>query len=234
MKLKCIPKIAGRHIVPLATLVCSLSFQALTPSVAAASIETRYVKPTAEVVVRRGQGNEFKIIGMVKDGDRVDFLEESGSYARIRFDDKEGWMLKRYLSAEKPLGEVVSALKQERDRLEQNNIEVSEQAQQTSSELSRIKGDLDVVLAERDKILSDYAILKDDTANVVQIKNDLERVTTENGQLQETLGSVKEENRKLKKEAAIHWFLAGAGVFLIGILIGRLPSPSRRRKSSLL
>lgn len=234
MKFNCIPKIAGRHFVPLATLVCTLSFHTMAPSVADASAEIRYVKPTAEVAVRRGQGSEYKIIGMVKDGERVDFLEESGSYARIRFGENEGWMLKRYLSAEPPLDEVVESLKKERDQLEQVNMEVSEKAQQTSTELSRIKADLDTVLAERDEIMRDYQNLKNDTANVVEIKNDLERVTAENEKLQNELSVMGEENRTLKKEAAINWFLAGAGVFLVGLLLGRLPGPSRRRKSSLL
>lgn len=30
--------------------------------------ETLYIKPTSEVVVRRGQGTEFKILALVKDG----------------------------------------------------------------------------------------------------------------------------------------------------------------------
>jgi len=234
-----VPKCATRHLIPLAALLFSLPVQAAEPSVtepavAEASVETRYVKPTAEVVVRRGQGNEFKIIGMVKDGDSVDFLEESGSYARIRFGDKEGWMLKRYLSAEPPLEDLVTSLEQERDQLQQDNLLATEQAQQASTELSRIQADLDVVLEERDRLVQEFQALKEDTANVMQIKNDLERVTAENVQLQDELSVMGEENKELKKESAINWFLAGAGVFLVGILIGKLPGPSRRRKSSLL
>lgn len=234
MMLKRLPTFAGRFVVPLATLVCSLSFQTATLSEAEASVETRYVRPTAEVVVRRGQGTEYKIVGMVKNGDSVDILEESGSYARIRFGDKEGWMLKRYLSAEPPMGEIVASLRKERDELQRENAEATEQAQMASAELSKIRADLDVVLAEREKIVRDYQLLMSDAANVVQTKNDLQRVSAENEQLQQRVGVLAEDNKELKKKTAINWFLAGAGVLLVGILIGRLPSPSRRRKSSLL
>lgn len=249
MKFSRVPKSATRHLIPLTALLFYLPVQAEEPSVVESSVAeppvaessvaeasggTRYVKPTAEVVVRRGQGNEYKIIGMVKDGDRVDFLEESGSYARIRFAGKEGWMLKRYLSAEPPLGERVASLEQERDQLQQDNLLATEQAQQASTELSRIQAELDIALEEHDRLVQEYQTLKQDTANVMQIKNDLERVTTENMQLQDELGVMGEENKELKKESAINWFLAGAGVFLVGILIGKLPGPSRKRKPSLL
>lgn len=234
MKYDRIQKLACQYVLPLATLVCSMSLPMMAPAVVDASIETRYVKPTAEVVVRRGQGNEFKIIGMVKDGERVDFLEQSGSYARIRFGDKEGWVLKRYLSEDPPLDQVVLSLQEERDELEQANLDMSEKAQLASTELSRIQAELDTILVERDQLARDYQNLQNDTANVVQIKNDMARISTENEKLQQSLTSMSDENRELKKEAAIHWFLAGAGVLLVGILIGRLPGPSRRRKSSLL
>jgi SH3 domain protein len=48
------------------------------------------------------------------------------------------------------------------------------------------------------------------------------------------MSSIKEENNKLKKDESINWFLAGGGVVLVGMVIGRLSSSSRKRKSSLI
>ncbi len=50
-----------------------------------------YVKPSAEVPVRRGQGNDYKIIAVVNSGTEVRILEEKEDWARVRLaSGKEG------------------------------------------------------------------------------------------------------------------------------------------------
>jgi len=48
------------------------------------------------------------------------------------------------------------------------------------------------------------------------------------------MAALQEENYTLTKDNSINWFLAGGGVLLVGMFIGRLSSASRKRKSSLL
>lgn len=197
--------------------------------------KTSYVKPSSEVVVRRGQGIDYKIVAMVKDGVTVEFLEESDSYAKVRLaNGKEGWMLKRFLSGEPPLKDVVASLRIEREEMKQREIEVVEELAGVSSTLARTETELDSILAERDQIRTDYQTLEQDTADVVQIKKDLLKTAKKNELLVQKLASVEQENHSLKKDNAIQWFLAGGGVLLVGMLIGMTFSRSRRRKSSLL
>lgn len=194
-----------------------------------------YVKPSSEVVVRRGQGTNYKIIAIVKDGVSVEFLEENDSYAKVRLaDGKEGWMLKRFLSDKPPLKEVVASLRTEKAKMKQRKNEVVQKLEEVSSTLARTETERDSILAERDQIRTDYQTLQQDTADVIQIKNDLLKTAEENELLVEKLASVEQERNSLKKEYAIKWFLAGGGVLLLGMLIGRMSSQSRKRKSSLL
>lgn len=69
---------------------------------------------------------------------------------------------------------------------------------------------------------------------MVQIKKDLDSTVGENSALLEKLALVEEQYNALKKDNTMFWFLAGAGVLIVGLIFGKLPTPSRRRKSSLL
>ena len=208
------------------TIMCS------TTEVVAAS---RYVQPSAEVVLRTGEGREYKVIGMVKDGDAVDLLQEGESYAMVRLaDGKEGWMLKRFLSVQPPLSTIVESLRAENEKMKEEKKEALQKYDEVFATLSQAETNLDLTISERDQINSDYQNLQLDTADVIQIKEDMLKATKENELLVQEMASLKEENNKLKKDESINWFLAGGGVLLVGMAIGRLSSTSRKRKSSLM
>ncbi len=197
--------------------------------------DTRYVTPSAEVVVRTGQGTEYKIIGMVKDGDAVDLLEESDSYAKVRLEDgKEGWMLKRFLSVKPPPSVVMLSQQTENEKLKKREIELSQKVEEVSAILSKTEADLQAVLTERDQIRTDYQNLKQDTADVIQIKEDMVKAKQENESLVQEMASLKEENNTLTKNKSINWFLAGGGMLLVGMFIGKLFGRSRKKRSSLM
>lgn len=197
--------------------------------------QSLFVVPSAEIPIRRGQGTEYKIVAMVKDGTKVEFLEEEGFYTKVRLGSgKEGWMLSRFLSSDPPLDQVVERLQLENDQLKEKSYSANEKIKELTQALDTTKQELDSLRGEREKLGEDYETLQRDTADVVGIKNELERTTGENSALQDKLAQLEGENRALKKDDKLYWFLAGAGVFLIGIIFGKMPAPSRRRKSSLL
>ncbi len=202
---------------------------------AVVAAETHYVKPSAEVVVRRGQGNEYKIVAMVKDGTAVQLLEEGEVYAKVVLaNGKEGWMLKRFLSKELPLEDVVASLRREKEALTARETAARHKLEEVSSLLSSTERELASVVTERDQIRSEYQTLLRDTADVVKIKQDLHNTVKENEMLVGKLTVVQEERNKLKQDAAIKWFFVGGGVLLAGMLMGMIFSGSRRKKPSLL
>ena len=218
-------------------LLVILSFVPLSPIFlpeTALSAQPRYIKPSSEVAVRRGQGVDYKIIAMVKDGTGVELLEENDAYARIRLQNgKEGWMLKRFLSASPPLVEVVATLRTEKVALEQREQELMQNLEEISSTLSQTRSELDSTLSERDRIWADFQTLQRETEDVVNTKNELMTTKKENQQLAQELSSVQRERERLEKNSAIKWFLAGGGVLLLGMVIGGTMAGKSKRKSSL-
>ena len=225
------------RIMPATLLAAFLLIQFCVLFIASTSVsaKTSFVKPSSEVVVRRGQGTDYKVIAMVKDGVSVEFLEESGNYARVRLaNGKEGWMLKRFLSDEPPLRELVVSLRTEREEMKQKELETNQKLEAITSTLSQTGKELDAIIEERDQLKTAYQTLQEDTADVVQIKTALDKTTRENKALAQKLAFVKQESDNLRNDNALKWFLAGGGVLLLGIIIGRMTSRSRRRKPSLL
>ncbi|MEJ2057287.1 MAG: TIGR04211 family SH3 domain-containing protein, partial [Desulfofustis sp.] len=85
-----------------------------------ASSETLYVKPSSEITMRRGQGTDFKIIAVIRDGTPVELLASADDWAQVRLESgKQGWVLKRFLSDEPPLGERLQQLQREKQVLSQ-------------------------------------------------------------------------------------------------------------------
>lgn len=194
-----------------------------------------YVAPTAEIAIRRGQGTEYKIVAMVKDGAKVEVIEEVEFYKKVRTSTgREGWVLGRFLSSEPPLDSVVEKLREEKRKWQEKSIGVNQKIEELTLALNTTQEELNYLSREREELGHDYETLQRDTADVVQIKQDLDRTAGENGTLIEKLDVVEEQYNALKKDSTMYWFLAGAGVLVVGIALGKMPGPSRRRKSSLL
>lgn len=196
---------------------------------------TVYVKPSSEIAVRRGKGTDFKIIALIKDGSPVQLLEEDGAYSKVALDnEKEGWMLSRFLSDDPPLEQLVVSLQNENDKVRNREAELRQELENLSSALVESKSELSILRSERDSAVEDYTKLQQATADVVKIKTDLEETKISNEQLSEQLAVLQLENDNLSKDKKLYWFLAGGGVLLLGMLLGRMPGPSRKRKSSLM
>ncbi len=229
------PQVKSLSTKALLPLLSGLILQGVLLAPATVQAEKLFVKPSSEVVVRTGQGTDYKIIAMVKDGASVEFIEEENSYTKVRLKNGvEGWMLKRFLSSEPPLTEIVETLRGENQAVKEMELQATQKLDEVSSSLEETKSQLETLLAERDKLNNTYQTLLSDTADVVKIKQQQQTTSEENKNLIDKLTLAEEENETLKKDKTMHWFLAGAGVLLLGILLGKMPGPSRRRKSSLM
>lgn len=197
--------------------------------------QTRFVRPSVEVPVRRGQGREFKILKLVKDGDRVELLQEADSWAKVRIGNKtEGWMPKRFLSTEAPPVKRVQILLKENRQLKEKNKQLGQQLDELQGVQTTTGGELAACIQERDTIRGEYQTLRADTADVIAVKTAMETTQKNMKKLQHQLQVVQQENDNLKRKTALSWFLAGGGVLFIGWIIGLITCRSKRRRPALM
>ena len=226
-------------------IICLIFFLALLVTVSGWA-ENLYVKPSSEITMRRGQGTDFKIIAVLKDGTPVELLAEADDWAQVRLQSgKEGWVLRRFLSVEPPLGEQVELLQREKEvltettqslkgRVDQLTAEKDEVERRLSDEKEEVERQLNQCVVERTTVNEDYLTLQEDTADVIQTQKDLKSARARVAELESQTETLKKENQRLSKTETLKWFLAGGGVLLVGWIIGMISRKSRKKRSSLL
>lgn len=213
---------------------CTVALLVFSASLNAVA-QTLYVKPSSEITLRRGQGTDFKIIAVVRDGTAVELLSEENEWAQVRLPEgKEGWVLRRYLSETPPLGQQLEQLEQEKAALTRTTETLQQRLDETNAEKDRIDREYQLCLTEHSDISDKYMTLQDDTADVVQTKEDLKQAQARLVDLQAQLSTVQQENEGLAKSQTLKWFLAGGGVLFLGWIIGLFSGRSRKKRSSLL
>lgn len=217
-----------RMVIPLFVMFCIMTI------VSGAMAESWYIKPSAEIPLRRGQGTEFKIDAILPYGAEIKVLEEDGSWVRVATKNgTEGWMLKRYISQEKPLAQLVDALREENASLNERWENVISENKKISSRNEQLHQDFESCVTDLSETRDQYQILLEGTADVVGIKKNLTVSQELIASLRKELSIISAENDQLKDNQNIKWFLAGGGTLIFGCIVGMASSRSRKRKSSL-
>jgi SH3 domain protein len=197
--------------------------------------ETRYVSDNLEITLRNGKGTNYGITRMLRSGTAVEVIEDDkeAGYTQVRTSNgKEGWVLSRYLmkgaaardrlaAAEKKLAELeldnrkketaMTALTEEKAALAKQLASLEGQSRNVSQELSEIKRTASSALA----IDSENKDLK---SRVVSLERQLQ--------------TLRQESEGLRDRTARDWFMVGAGVVLLGIIVGLIIPRIRWRKKS--
>lgn len=182
--------------------------------------ETRFVE--VEVTLRTGQGTGYSIVRMVRSGTPVEVLrEDPGSgYTRIRMPGgAEGWILTRYLTTTPVGAEQLVTAQQRIDQLQRQN--------------GQVVAERDRYLKEADSLTKELTRLKDLSSNAVALDESNQRLQTTVARHEETIGRLQSENERLASRTQRDWFIAGASVLIIGIVLGVvLPRIRWRRRRS--
>ncbi|MBF0310848.1 MAG: TIGR04211 family SH3 domain-containing protein [Magnetococcales bacterium] len=188
--------------------------------------ETVYISDImTDVSLRKGEGTEFKIARILKTGDTAELVEsrESGwSFIRLG-SGVEGWVLTRYLSKEVPArqqleGANAARLKAEGDR------------DRLSNELKEVR-----------KQLGNQKALQDELDRIRKVSQEALQMEAENKSLKEQVGTLEskvqnlsDEKRLLERRSDTQFFMAGAGVLILGWIIGMVMARRRRRPVGVL
>jgi SH3 domain protein len=163
-----------------------------------------YVKDnTNEALVRSGPSLSNKILVILKSGQEVSLVGEDGDYYLVATPSgNQGYVLKYLMTEQSP----VEARLQDLEQKTQKRIkELEEQNQAQAKELVALRQERTQLEAAK-KEAEARAELQTNLASQLQARQDA-----------------------VEQEREIHWFLAGAGVLLIGLIFGRLWKRSTRR-----
>lgn len=201
--------------------------------------DVRYISDKQYIPVRRGAGNEFKIIHRgLPTGTRltVSKISEDGEWAEITTDDgTSGWIRAQYLMKEVPA--------------QQRLDELTKKAQQAGGLTEALQQDVATLESERDSLLgkvAEYEVqlgevndelsqLKQISGKAVQLDADNRRLVVSSEQLRAQLDMLEAENQRLHDKVDSEDFLNGALAVLLGVIITLVVPrlwPKRRKSSS--
>lgn len=191
-----------------------------------------YVIDQITITLRAGQGTQHQILRTLPSGTPMEVLrvnEESG-YSQVRTKDGiEGWVLSQYLIDEPTSKIKLTAAEQKLTRLDAEFKDIKAKYEQLLKDKEHWDKDLKAMSGERDKLSAEMAKPRDVPAEVTPLQPAEPSTALPAGKETEML---RQENQVLKDRTKKDWFIAGAGVMLIGLIVGLIVSRLRLRRSS--
>lgn len=206
-----------------------------TLAVHPANAESAWVSDRFEITLRSGPSTSNAIQLMLGSGTELEVLERDADsgYSRVRTrGGTEGWVLTRYLmnepAAREQLASLTSQLTNEASR-----------GSSLDSQLGAIRGEYDgakrqIASLERDKsaLENELAEIKQTAANVLAINNQNKDLREQLAAQEIRVAALEQENRELSSQTTRYWFLSGALVLVVGMILGLwLPRIRWQRRS---
>ncbi len=214
----------NRHII-------FFSFLVLFSSVLFA--EEAYVSDQLETSLRRGEGLGFKIRRMLKSGEPLEVLKvnKDSGYTKVRTSGgTEGYVLSRHLmespSARVRIEKIKSSnteLRLEITRLKSEIAQLDDVGKQQSSQINSSQ-------SENKKLGEELKNLREATADVIAIKSKNDQLLKQVKALSSEKDILMRENYAYKDNTKQDWFIRGAAVVLLGVLVGLILPKLRRRR----
>lgn len=201
----------------------------------AALAETRYVSDRLEITLRTGTSTQHSIVRMLPSGTRLEALETDAAsgYTRVRTPDgTEGWVLSRYLMDRPAAREQLSAASERAANLD---VRAADLAARTDA----LAAERDALEAQRDGLETEATELRAELDRVQRVSASALEIDKANRELRTRLAAAEQEGSllraeisELKRNTQRDWFIAGAGVLLLGLVLGLvLPRIRWRRRS---
>ncbi len=199
---------------------------------------TVYVSDKLEVPLRTGPSPKDRIINMFRSGQEVVVMSEENGWSYVRSigesDDKKGWILSRYLMNREPWETRIKAITIENARLRETLYPMEGDLR----ELKTQNTDLTRALTEKTEALealrAQHESLRNEAAGFLDLKRDYGKIQSDLTNRETKLAEIIEENGLLRSSHRNRWFLTGALVLLVGLLIGLTIGRREKKHASKL
>jgi len=197
--------------------------------------ESRYVSDTLEITMRSGKGTSYGISRMLRSGTEVVVLEtdKKSGYTHVRTKSgKDGWVLSRFLMKTPAARARLTTAEKKLAELELENRKLAASMSSLTKEKSSLKKNLGNIEGESRKVSQELAEIKRTASSALAIDSENKDLKSRVVSLERKLQTVQQENEGLKDRTARDWFMVGAAVVLLGIIVGLIIPRIRWRKKS--
>jgi SH3 domain protein len=197
--------------------------------------ETAWVSDQFEITLRTGPSTSNAIEMMITSGTELEVLErdESAGYARVRTPGgTEGWVLTRYLMREASAREQLEKLSSQLSSATTRGSSLDSQLAAVRSEYESAQKSIETLQKDKSSLESELAEIKRTSANVLSINQENKDLREKLVNADVRIESLEQENRELSGQTNRYWFLSGALVLVVGVILGLwLPRIRWQRRS---
>lgn len=186
--------------------------------------KTQYVTDNLQIMMRSGQSSNNKILRMLPSGTSVEVLSEDSKtgYSKVRALGEEGWVLTRQLMNEPGALEQLNNLKERLNILQNDPENTRNKLIALQAEHQNLQRSCTQSNETRQKLEQELETIRRASADAVHINNDRIELRKSVANLTREREDLKQELRDLNNQMSQRWFLIGAGVLTLGVLMGLL------------
>jgi len=228
--------VLGKTILAIFFMVAFL----MTASNGSVYADTRYVTDQLVISVRDGHNPSDIVLGYIKTATPVDVIEEIGDYSRIKTEDGlEGWVLTKYIVSEKPKALIIEDLNSEIQKLNEkaDSKKLLETKKMYEEKIGELEQEVNINQRFTAKAKSDLIQLDNKYKNLLAHSQNKEELIRESEQLKKLnthlnteIKSLKQQNKIPLKSKGLQSFVAGAGILLLGYLLGASAKKKKRSR----
>ena len=198
------------------------------------SAESIYVTDVLKLTLRSGPSTEHKILSVIESGQQLEILDRGPEWTLVRLpNDKEGYVLTRYLSTTPTAGIRLQQLQEKHKSLMQQTAPLLEENARFKSENTQLNSSLGSNQKTLEQVRAEYQKLKADSAQFLTLKSKYDKAAAQLEEQTKRADTLEEQLNRFEMNQYIKWFLAGSGVLLVGFIIGFSARRQRRRPSLL-
>lgn len=195
---------------------------------------TRYVSDELDIMMRNGQGVKYAIRKVLPSGTRLEVIEtDPAGYSKVKTSKGvTGWVLTRLLSNQPSARDRLASSEKKVANLELELAKYKEEIQALSTQNSSASGD-NLTLKETSQRLSkELDDLRRTASNAVALNNENRQLKEKLQQIDNQMQSLVIENSALTESDAKRWFLIGAAVLFLGLILGLILPRLRIQKKN--
>jgi SH3 domain protein len=185
--------------------------------------EDVWVSDQFEVMLRTGPSTSNAIERVLSSGTALEVLEtdaEAG-YSRVRTEaGTEGWVLSRYLMGEPSAREQLARLTGQLTDAAQTGSTLTQQLDAVRGEYNTASNRIAVLEREKQSLERELAEIKRTASNVLSIDKQNKDLRDDLASTQIEVSTLEQQNRELTAQSTRYWFMSGALVLVVGIILG--------------
>ncbi len=197
--------------------------------------KTRYVSDRLEITMRSGKSTSHGITRMLRSGTPVEVLDtdKKTGYSHVRTrSGTEGWVLTRFLMRGQAARDRLTTAEKKLAELELENRKMNTVMQDIRKEKSSLQKEQSSLAGEHRKVSQELSEIRRTASSALAIDSENKGLKSRVVALERNLQTVQQENESLKDRTARDWFMVGAAVVLLGIIVGLVIPRIRWRKKA--